>query len=134
MLSLALLSLVSLACGFPLEKRAYPGVGACSGACGYVHDPSVVIGGDGTYYRFVTFNEITIATAPSITGPWTVQGTGLPGGSSINLPGNTDLWAPDVFNLDGTYYMYYGKGSLEPFFCFVRLMTHSRVYRRIAKL
>ena len=31
----------------PLVKRAYPPVGACSGACGGVHDPNVVIRGDG---------------------------------------------------------------------------------------
>ncbi|KAI4150548.1 MAG: hypothetical protein LQ340_004012 [Diploschistes diacapsis] len=94
-----------------LAKRDYPTVGACSGDCSAVHDPNVVISSSGTYYRFITFNEITIATAPSITGPWTSQGAALPGGSSINLPGNKDLWAPDVSNIGGTYYMYYAVST-----------------------
>ncbi|MCJ1327886.1 hypothetical protein MMC10_004561 [Thelotrema lepadinum] len=91
-----------------LSKRAS---GACSGDCSGVHDPNVVISADGTYYRFQTFNEITISTAPSISGPWTTQGPALPGGSSIDLPGNTDLWAPDVSNIDGTYYLYYAVST-----------------------
>ena len=83
---------LSLARAIPLQKRDYPPVGACSGDCAYVHDPSVVKRADGTYFRFVTFNKITIATAPSLSGPWTNQGAAIPAGSSIDLPGKDDLW------------------------------------------
>lgn len=92
--SAALVGLLStLTSSSPLVKRV-PGVGPCSGFCqGDVHDPSVVYRADTkTYYRFVTNNKITIATAPSIAGPWTNQGAALPSGSSIQLPGNQDLW------------------------------------------
>ncbi|CAK4030507.1 arabinan endo-1,5-alpha-L-arabinosidase A [Lecanosticta acicola] len=97
----------------PLVKRI-PAVGACSGACqGDVHDPSVVYRADTkTYYRFVTNNLIRIATAPSLSGPWTNQGAALPNGSSIQLPGRDDLWAPDVFNVQGTYYLYYAVSKI----------------------
>ena len=99
LITAALFSLPFLTHGAPLAKRAYPPVGACSGDCGAVHDPNVVISADGTYYRFITFNKITIATAPSISGPWTSQGAAIPAGSVIDLPGNQDLWAPDVRSL-----------------------------------
>jgi len=77
----------------PLVKRDFPAPGACSGACqGLYHDPNVVYDSQGTYYRFTTDNKIDISTAPSIAGPWTDQGSALPTGSMINLPGNMDLW------------------------------------------
>ena len=72
---------------------AYSNPGACSGACN-THDPSVIQrASDGTYFRFSTGNEIEIAKASSISGPWTNQGSAITGGSSIDLDGNTDLWA-----------------------------------------
>ena len=74
------------------QALAFSNPEACSGACGYVHDPYVVKRSDGTYFRFVTFDEIQIATAPSLDGPWTEQGPALPGGSEIALPGNMSLW------------------------------------------
>lgn len=68
----------------------YPDPGACSGNC-LVHDPAVFVReSDGTFFRFSTGNEIQIATASAITGPWTVKGSVVPAGSSIDLPGNTD--------------------------------------------
>lgn len=78
-----------------------------------------------------------IHTAPSIEGPWTYNGALLPEGSSIDLPGNQDLWvsrlkqrqecpyiffgewrshhdvyqAPDVVYSDGNYYVYYSVST-----------------------
>ena len=55
-----------------------------NGQCqGNVHDPSVVLRDDGTYFRFSTLDGINIATAESIGGPWTHQGSVLPNGSVI---------------------------------------------------
>ncbi|KAK4495827.1 hypothetical protein PRZ48_013095 [Zasmidium cellare] len=98
----------------PLAKRDYPAVGACSGQCsGRLHDPSVVYRADTkTYYRFATNDGINTATAPSLSGPWTFKGPAMPNGSSIDLPGNHDLWAPDVFLLDNTYYLYYSVSQM----------------------
>jgi arabinan endo-1,5-alpha-L-arabinosidase len=90
----------------------FPLPGTCTGYCtGLLHDPSVVYNGNGTYYRFVTDNEVGISTAPSIAGPWTDVGRVLPNGSSINLPGRYDIWAPDCFEFDGTYYLYYAVST-----------------------
>ena len=84
-----LLALQANASQFPAQR-------ACSGGCeGYVHDPAVIVGQDGKYYRFVTNNKITIATVPAITGPWESQDAALPNGSVIDKPGNDDLWVRD---------------------------------------
>ena len=89
MFSIIFLSLLAL-CG--TIQAQYPNPEGCSGVCGYVHDPYVIQRSDGTYFRFATFEEIQIATAPALTGPWTSEGPALPSGSEIDLPGNMDLW------------------------------------------
>ena len=64
-----------------------------NGGCqGQIHDPSVVLRDDGTYFRFSTLDGINIASASSIDGSWTHLGSVLPNGSVIDLPGNKDLW------------------------------------------
>ncbi|KAL4784787.1 putative arabinan endo-1,5-alpha-L-arabinosidase A [Aspergillus varians] len=89
----------------------YGAPGACSGACN-IHDPSLIRReSDGTYFRFSTGNKISYASAASIEGPWTALGSVLPDGSSIDLAGNTDLWAPDVQLVDGVYYAYYSVST-----------------------
>lgn len=40
----------------------------------------------------MTFNKISIATAPKLTGPWETIGSTLPSGSRINLAGKDVLW------------------------------------------
>ncbi|KAK4120459.1 glycoside hydrolase family 43 protein [Parathielavia appendiculata] len=85
---------------------------ACSGVCNNAHDPSIIRrSSDGTYFRFSTGGKIAVHTASSLSGPWTYQGAALPSGSSINLTGNQDLWAPDVFKLGSYYYLYYSVSS-----------------------
>lgn len=108
-----LAAMFALAMASPLTERV-PQTGKCTGACeGSVHDPSVVYREDTkTYYRFTTNDKINIATAPHISGPWTYQGAALPDGSSIDLPGRMDLWAPDVFNVNGTYHLYYSVSQM----------------------
>ncbi|KAF3390293.1 putative arabinan endo-1,5-alpha-L-arabinosidase A [Penicillium rolfsii] len=89
----------------------YANPGSCSGACN-VHDPSLIQrSSDGLYFRFSTGNEISYASASSIKGPWTTIGSMLPSGSSIDLAGNTDLWAPDAHIVDGLYYVYYSVST-----------------------
>ena len=44
------------------------------------------------YFRFATLDLISIATAPSIDGPWTLQGSVLDQPSIIDLEGNDVLW------------------------------------------
>jgi len=103
----SLLLLVS----FASTAISYQNPGSCSGACN-VHDPAVIRrASDGTYFRFSTGNKIQIATSSSLSGPWTIKGSALPGGSKINLAGNQDLWAPDVTKVGDTYYLYYSVST-----------------------
>ena len=82
---------LSLLVTVALCQTKYPAPQSCSGACG-VHDPSVIKRSDGTYFRFGTGGGIKAATAKSLNGPWTAISDVLPGGSSINNPGKTDIW------------------------------------------
>lgn len=89
-----------------VSVAAYANPGPCSGSCN-VHDPALIRRSDGTYFRFSTGNRIQIATARSLAGPWTIKGSALPDGSTIDLPGNKDLWGPDISLIDDTYHLYY---------------------------
>lgn len=108
-------SFLSLLFGAVTSTQALPNPQPCTGGCGYIHDPTVVIRqSDGTYFRFATFEDIQIATAPSLQGPWTAQGPVLPNGSTVPVSGATpnSLWAPDVHKIGDTYYIYYSVSSL----------------------
>lgn len=105
-----------------LTTAAFPNPEPCTGWCFKdIRDPSVVLK-DNTYYRFSTHGNFTIATAPSIAGPWTKKGAALHNGSMISIPFHPNpkkdreqpevdkgpaLWAPDVVLIDDTYYMTY---------------------------
>ena len=90
---------------------AYPNPLPCSGICTNTHDPSIALADDGIYYRFSTGGKIAVHNAPSFSGPWKYLGPALPSGSIIPLDGNQDLWAPDVHDIAGTYYLYYSVSS-----------------------
>ncbi|KAF5857842.1 hypothetical protein ETB97_005216 [Aspergillus alliaceus] len=91
--------------------HGYAPPGRCLGPCN-VHDPGLVRReSDGMYFRFSTGNRISYASSPSIEGPWRIMGSMLPGGSSINLPGRNELWAPDVQYVNGKYHVYYSVST-----------------------
>ncbi|KAJ6018580.1 hypothetical protein N7499_010228 [Penicillium canescens] len=96
---------------FSALAHGYANPGTCSGACN-VHDPSLIQrSSDKVYFRFSTGNKISYAKASSISGPWTTVGSMLPSGSSIDLDGSDDLWAPDAQVVNGAYYVYYSVST-----------------------
>lgn len=100
--------LTSLTTASPIFKRSFPDPDPIEGdISGFVHDPTLIRRDDGTYFLFTTNNKTNTFSAPSLSGPWTHLGSALPNGSQIALPGNNDLWAPDIAKLDDTYYLYY---------------------------
>ncbi|KAF4628192.1 hypothetical protein G7Y89_g9961 [Cudoniella acicularis] len=104
-------SVFVVALASPSLVQAYSDPGACSGAC-WAHDPSVIQRtSDGLYFKFNTGSGIQIATSSSLSGPWTLEGYALSGGSIIDQTGNTDLWAPDVHKVGSLYYMYYAVST-----------------------
>ncbi|KAF7548908.1 hypothetical protein G7046_g8507 [Stylonectria norvegica] len=89
------------------QVSGYADPGACSGQC-WSHDPSVIRReSDGQYFRFETGSLIGIWKSGDLTGPWVYQGAVVPKGSIIDLPGNNDLWAPDVQKIGDNYVIYY---------------------------
>ena len=71
---------------------AYANPEPCSGLC-VISDPGLMRRvSDGKYFRFSTGGGITYATSDSLNGPWEGVGSVVPGGSKINMAGNTDLW------------------------------------------
>ncbi|KAM0718104.1 hypothetical protein Q7P37_006436 [Cladosporium fusiforme] len=87
---------------------AYANPEPCSGVCINAHDPTIIRrDSDGTYFRLSTGGKVAIHSAPALSGPWTYKCAMLPSGSSIQLEGNQDLWAPDVAKVGNEYYVYY---------------------------
>ncbi len=73
------------------------------------HDPSIVKQGN-TYYVFSTGGGIQIRTSTDLIS-WTRAGfvfSAIPSWISHAVGSNvTDLWAPDISYVKGTYYLYY---------------------------
>ncbi|TKA25733.1 hypothetical protein B0A50_05829 [Salinomyces thailandicus] len=99
----------------PFSKTTpYPSPGPCTGTCtGPIHDPSLIRRRtDGLYFRFTTSNRLNTATAPTLSGPWSEPCPALPHCSIINVPGRCDLWAPDVVEVQGLYYLFYAVSAI----------------------
>ena len=107
-----LLLISSLLSLFAQSVNAYADPGACSGAC-WAHDPSIIQrSSDGLYFKFNTGSGMEIATSSSLSGPWTIKGSVLPGGTSITTAGQTsDMWAPDVHKVGNVYFLYYAVST-----------------------
>ncbi|KAI1464432.1 glycoside hydrolase family 43 protein [Daldinia caldariorum] len=110
MMMLSTLSALLLSSLASVAQAQYPNPGACSGEC-FTHDPAVVKRADGKYFRFSTLDLIGISTADDLSGPWTRSGSVIQGASVINLPGNKELWAPDVVYIRGIYYCFYSVST-----------------------
>ncbi|KAI9370613.1 glycosyl hydrolase [Aspergillus egyptiacus] len=92
----------------------YSAPGECTGDC-WAHDPGFYQRvSDGRYFRFSTGGGIHIHASDSLTGPWEAVGQALPGGSIVDHPGSTNLWAPDIHHdaSQDLYYMYYSVSTL----------------------
>ena len=78
----------------------------------FVHDP-VVIKEDARYYLFSTGAGVPIrCSVDKVT--WTVCGSvfdGAPQWARDQIPGVTDLWAPDISFFDGEYHLYYSAST-----------------------
>ncbi|KAG1693286.1 hypothetical protein DVH05_023750 [Phytophthora capsici] len=101
---------LSLLLSTPLVA-AYANPETCTGICTNTHDPSIIRRSDGTYFRFSTGGRIAVHSAPDIVGPWMYLGAAVPDGSTIDLDGKDDLWAPDVHLVGDEYYLYYSVST-----------------------
>ncbi|KAF2727325.1 endo-1,5-alpha-L-arabinosidase [Polyplosphaeria fusca] len=111
-----LLTLSTAVLATPLNSRqatTYPAPSPCTGSCSGIKDPSVFRRSDGTWFRFSTGNNISIASAPALTGPWTSKGPLLHNGTSIHVGDKQGIWAPDVSKIGDVYVAYYSVSVLS---------------------
>ncbi|GAA2365429.1 hypothetical protein Cme02nite_31540 [Catellatospora methionotrophica] len=113
-----LLALASIAATLSVPLAATPAAAAAATAA-----PQLVIGSDfpdpdvsrfdGVYYAYSTnngFGNVPVASATSLTGPWTRRGNAMPTLGAWASGGLT--WAPEVFRrADGRYVLYYTARS-----------------------
>ncbi|KAL9114615.1 MAG: hypothetical protein Q9227_001293 [Pyrenula ochraceoflavens] len=114
------LSLLAATCAFAAPSRRqspFPDPHLCqssSNDCRSIHDPSVVQRkSDGKYFRLSTFENIHISVADSLSGDWAHLGSALPDGSKLfgQLPDNQGIWAPDTYEVDDVWYMFYAVST-----------------------
>jgi arabinan endo-1,5-alpha-L-arabinosidase len=72
-----------------------------------VHDPALFTDGD-TYYMSATGGPIR--SAPSLEGPWTNHGN-VPKANWTFAVSGGGLWAPQVVQVDDTFYYYYSQSN-----------------------
>lgn len=69
-----------------VTNAEYPAPGPCSGECSLSHDPSVIKRPDGKYFRFASGENVTVATATSLGGPWaTIPGGVFPSATQLGV-------------------------------------------------
>lgn len=76
------------------------------------HDPTLIKEGN-TYYVFSTGGGIQIRTSTDLS-TWTYQRTvfsKIPSWVTSAVGSITDLWAPDIHYVNGTYYLYYAGST-----------------------
>src|SRR3990172_8437420 len=85
---------------------------AQTGSVTPVHDPCI-IKSEGYYYIFNTANRISIRRSADLNS-WQYLGsvfTSLPAWGVAEVPGVSNIWAPDIFYHNGTYYLYYSLST-----------------------
>ena len=100
---------------------------ALEGAIG-IHDPSTVIKCEGNYYVFGTGRGISILTS-SNGFDWRRGGRvfdRIPDSVKAFVPKNDGqgVWAPDIIQLNGEYYLYYAVSAWNEFVSAIGLMTN----------
>ncbi|MDP9173980.1 MAG: family 43 glycosylhydrolase [Planctomycetota bacterium] len=94
-----------------------------------IHDPSTVIKCDGKYYVFGTGRGIPfLASNDGFT--WERKGRvfeQIPAEVRLASPKNNGsaVWAPDIIQVNGQYYLYYAVSSWNSFVSGIGLMTNS---------
>ena len=101
-------------------------VSALEGMIG-IHDPSTVAMCDGNYYVFGTGHGISVLTSSNGFN-WRRGGRvfdRIPDSVKQYVPKNngTDVWAPDIIQLNGEYYLYYSISSWGQYVSAVGLLT-----------
>jgi arabinan endo-1,5-alpha-L-arabinosidase len=93
------------------DAASPPGSLALSGNLG-THDPSIIAAG-GRYYIFQTGRGIPGKTSSNLT-TWQAAAAVFasnPAWVATQVPGATDIWAPDISNFGGQFHLYYAVST-----------------------
>jgi arabinan endo-1,5-alpha-L-arabinosidase len=85
---------------------------AQTGDVTFVHDPCLIKSGD-DYYIFSTGNRIDMRRSTDLR-KWESVGSvfdAIPDWALQEVPGVSNVWAPDIFYDNGTYYLYYSLST-----------------------
>jgi arabinan endo-1,5-alpha-L-arabinosidase len=103
---------------------------AQTGSVTPVHDPCI-IKSEGYYYVFCTADRISIRRSADLN-LWQYLGsvfTSLPAWGVAEVPGLSNIWAPDIFYHNGTYYLYYSLSTFGSNRSRIGLVTNTTLDR-----
>jgi len=83
-----------------------------TGAVTFVHDPCI-IHSDDFYYIFSTGDEIDVRRSINLNH-WASMSSvfnAIPAWGIQEIPGVSNIWAPDIFFYKNTYYLYYSLST-----------------------
>jgi len=110
-MTLLQLTLAALGLSALQPIAGYPQPMNLTGPAIYTHDPTMVYNAQTDNY-YVFRSGGTVSRSPRLQGPWTAFGQYLDNGCSIiDHYGRCKVWAPDVHEVNGTYYLYYSLSS-----------------------
>jgi arabinan endo-1,5-alpha-L-arabinosidase len=94
-----------------LDAQNPPAMLTLSGNLG-THDPSLILA-DGEFYLFQTGPRLPTKTSKDLLS-WQAGSavfSSNPAWIATQVPGATDLWAPDISYFNGTYHLYYAAST-----------------------
>jgi arabinan endo-1,5-alpha-L-arabinosidase len=97
-----------------LDSARPPMPVALTGSLVGTHDPAVLRAGD-RYYMFHTGRGVQTKTSTNLT-TWTAGSavfSANPSWIAQQVPGATDLWAPDISYFGGVYHLYYSASTFS---------------------
>lgn len=94
------------------SSAAYPAPLTVTGSGIYVHDPNMIQDAAGTFWLYGTHNTLASSADMSTftalpTGDINPDFSWWASENTTGTAGRTDIWAPDVMYVNGTYYQYY---------------------------
>ena len=95
----------------------------------FVHDPSTVVHFRGRYYVYSTGRGVPFYSSPD-AATWTREGsvfTQIPDAVHSAVPKNNgmDVWAPDIVQVGGQFFLYYAVSSWGSYQSVVALATNT---------
>jgi arabinan endo-1,5-alpha-L-arabinosidase len=99
-------------CAIPVLFTLFLNANAQTGRIANVHDPCIIKCED--YYYIYSTGDKLVARRSKDLIDWQYIGSvfeTIPSWGKTEIPGVSNIWAPDIFCRDGTYYLYYSLST-----------------------